>query len=70
MVNQDYSRFVMQRVHLQRANQYPVKDDMPHYSNYGTEGNKSQSPRPHSFIVDWQISESEKGGQSNIFIQT
>jgi len=61
MVNQDNSRYVIQQLHLQRANQQQVKEFAPHHSYYDIEDIISYSFGLNSFIVDWQIPEPDKG---------
>jgi hypothetical protein len=60
MVDLNSSQFVLKRFYLQHVNQ---NADFGEFSsrifNYNPEGYKTSHVSPHSFIVDWQIPESE-----------
>ena len=60
MVDPDSTQFVLKRIHVQQAHHYEdLKEFTSHIFNYNPVGFKTSRVSPHSFIVDWQIPESE-----------
>ena len=69
MVDLYSSQFVLKRLNLQQAHQHAnPKDFTWHTFNDASVGFKTSHASPHSFVVDWQIPESEKGEKTHEFI--
>jgi hypothetical protein len=68
MVDLDNAQYVLKRIQLLKAyNHADSKDYKWHILNDEPVGYKTSRVSSHSFVVDWQIPESEKDEKTNKF---
>jgi hypothetical protein len=71
MVDLDSSQIVLKRFHLQQSHHYTdFKEFTSRIYNYNPVGYKTSRVSSHSFIVDWQIPESENDEKKHEFLPT
>jgi hypothetical protein len=71
MVDLDSSQIVLKRFHLQQVHQNAdLKEFTSRTFNYNPVGYKTSHVSQHSFIVDWQIPESENDEKRHEFLPT